>query len=123
MRQFILVGLVLMASGCSSPSTEHWLGQLSDPDVVRSREAIREFAKRTAEPERVVPALTEALRDENGYVRHDAAWAIGHFGAEAQEALPALNVALKDEARNVRIAAVSALKKIDPGAAGKVGVR
>jgi HEAT repeat protein len=117
MRLSILVGLVLLASGCSSPSTDDWLAQLSDPDVVKRRQAIRELASRIAEPDRIVPALTEALRDENGYVRHDAAWAIGNFGAEAQQALPALVVALKDEARNVRIAATSALKKIDPVAA------
>jgi HEAT repeat protein len=123
MRSLIVVSLVLTVAGCGAPSTDYWLEQLKDPDVVKRRQAIRELAARTAEPERAVPALTEALQDESGYVRHDAAWAIGTFGAEAREAVPALTVARNDQARNVRVAAVAALRRIDPLAARKPDIR
>ena len=112
----ILLGLLSLA-GCRSPSTDDWLFQLKDADVVKRRQAVRELAERTAETQRVVPALTEALRDENVYVRHDAATVLGKFGPEARDALPALLVALNDKDPSVRKAANSALKKIDPKAA------
>jgi HEAT repeat protein len=114
MRALFTIGILLTAAGCQSPSTEDWLGQLHDPDVVKRRQAIRELAATGAEPERVVPALIQALRDENAYVRRDAAVAIANFGAEAREAMPALTLALNDQTRNVRVAAMSALKKIGP---------
>jgi HEAT repeat protein len=122
MRWLLLMSLVLLA-GCASPSTEEWLGQLKDPDVVKRRQAVRELAPRAAEARRVVPALAEALRDESGYVRRDAAVALGKFHTEAREAIPALVAALKDKEQVVRAAARASLKKIDPQAPGKAGVR
>jgi HEAT repeat protein len=122
MRQLVVVGVVLSMAGCG-PSTDDWLVQLKDPDVVKRREAIRELAPRTTEARRIVPALTEALRDESAYVRHDAAVALGKFGAEAREAVPALTAALKDKEQNVRVAAGTALTKIDPQKASKSGAR
>jgi HEAT repeat protein len=114
MRLIFITGMVLMVAGCHSPSTEDWLGQLHDPDVVKRRQAIRELAASGSQPESVVPALIQALRDENAYVRRDAAVAIAHFGDEARDALPALKVAINDQARTVRLAALSTLKKIGP---------
>jgi len=117
MRNFIMVGATLLIAGCGAPSTEDWLSQLKDQEVVKRRQALRELGPRLAEAERIVPALTEALRDDNGYVRHDAAVVLGKFGADARGAVPALTAALKDKERNVRTAAAAALKKIDPQAA------
>jgi HEAT repeat protein len=122
MRRLFFMGMVLSVAGCA-PSTDDWVRQLKDPEVVKRREAVRELASRTAEAPRLVPTLTEALRDSSPYVRHDAALALGKLGAEAQSAVSALTAALKDSDRNVRTAAGKALKKIDPQAANKAGIR
>lgn len=111
--RFIMIGLLSLA-GCGSPSTDDWLVQLKDSDVVKRRQALRELAARSAEAERIVPALREALRDDSAYVRHDAATALAKFGSDAREAVPALTLALKDNDQSVRKAAGAALKKIDP---------
>ena len=93
MRPIMVVGLVLFVAGCGR-STDDWLRQLHDRDVVKRRQAIRELGSRTEDAERVVAALTEALRDESGYVRHDAATAVAKFGAAAKPAAPALTQAV-----------------------------
>ena len=117
MRLLIMMTGIVLLAGCGSPSTDEWLGQLKDAEVVKRRQALRELAGRTAEAQRIVPAVREALRDENAYVRHDAAMVLGKFGPDAREAVPALTLALKDKDQSVRKAAGSALKKIDPPAA------
>jgi HEAT repeat protein len=76
-----------------------------------------------AQAERVVPALAAALRDENGYVRHDAAAALGKLGPAAAGAVPALVSVLADKEKSVRTATAAALKKIDPAAAARAGIR
>jgi HEAT repeat protein len=122
MRRLLLASLALLVvAGCGSRSTDYWLQQLKDPDVVKRRQAVRELGTRTSEAGRVVPALAEALRDESQYVRHDSATTLAKFGPEAESAVPALRVALKDKDNNVRRAAEAALKKIGPGATGKGG--
>ena len=119
MRRFLVTALALLAAGCGGRSTDYWLQQLKDQDVVKRRQAVRELGSRTAEAPRVVPALAESLRDDNEYVRHDCATALGKFGPEARAAAPALLAALKDRDHNVRRAAEMALKKITPDGAGK----
>jgi HEAT repeat protein len=59
-----------------------------------------------------VPTLTEALHDENHYVRHDVVITLGKFGQEAKGAIPALKGLLKDKEPNVRHGAANSLKKI-----------
>jgi HEAT repeat protein len=119
MRRLLVMSLALLAVGCGARSTDHWLQQLKDPEVVKRRQAIRELGGRTAEAERIVPALTEVLRDPNEFVRHDGATALGKFGPGAREAVPALAAALKDKDRNVRRAAGAALQKIAPETTAK----
>ena len=121
MRLFLGMMIVLSLAGCA-PSTDDWIGQLKNSDVVKRREAIRELGSRPAEAAQVVPALTEALRDESAYVRRDAALALAKFAQAAKEAVPALTAALKDKDHNVRLAAGTALKKIDAQAASKAGI-
>jgi HEAT repeat protein len=115
--------LLLLLAGCDAPTTETWLEQLKDADVVKRRQAVRELAGRPADADRVIPALMEALGDDNGYVRHDAALALGKFGADASEAVPILVAALRDKTTNVRVAAERSLKRIDATAAVRAGLR
>jgi HEAT repeat protein len=113
----LIMSLLLLVSGCTGPrSTEDWLRQLKDSEVVKRREAIRELGARITEAEQVAPALVEALQDANSYVRHDAAVTLGKLGAAAKQGVPALMAALKDKERSVRKAAAQALKRIDPAA-------
>ena len=122
MRWLLILTAAVSLAGCG-PSTEDWLRQLKDAEVVKRREALRALASRSAEAAGVVVPLTEALRDASPYVRRDAALALGKFGAEASAAVPGLTAALKDRDRGVRAAAGKALKKIDPQAARRSGLR
>lgn len=118
MRSIITIAVFCSIVGCGSRSTDRWLNQLKDSDVVKRREAIRELGAKPSESHRLIPALTEMLKDENHYVRHDAALTLGKFGDRAQASVPALLVAFNDSEKNVRIAAAASLKKIAPEAAG-----
>jgi HEAT repeat protein len=113
-----MTALVLLA-GCGARSTDDWLQQLKDPDVVKRRQAIRELGGRTEEAGRVVPALVEALHDGSEYVRRDAAATLGKFGPDAVAAVPALKGALKDNDQIVRKAAEAAIRKITAQATGR----
>jgi len=62
--------------------------------------------------ERAVPALIEALSDENLVCRFYAAAILGSLGPPAKDAIPALERALKDEREAVRHYAAEALKNI-----------
>lgn len=59
-----------------------------------------------------VPAITEALRDRNLYVRIYAARSLGQLGANAKEAIPALVGLLSDATPQVRIEASKSLSLI-----------
>jgi hypothetical protein len=58
------------------------------------------------------PALIEALRDENHYVRSHAAQALGSMGPAALEAVPALLKALWDKDADVPKCVMEALRRI-----------
>jgi HEAT repeat protein len=122
MRRAVLTSLVFLLGGCGRPSTDDWLKQLKEGDVVKKRQAIRELGGRTTEAERVVPPLVEVLQDESPYVRRDAAAVLGKFGPE-EAAVAALLAARKDKDQGVRKAVEAALKKIDPVAAARAGIR
>jgi HEAT repeat protein len=122
MRLLLIMSMALLLAGCrGSQSTDDWLLQLKDPEVVKRRQAIRELGVRRTDAERVAPSIAAALQDENGYVRHDAALTLGKLGPAAKMAVPALVAALRDKERGVRKAAGQALKRIDPKAAAKAG--
>jgi Leucine-rich repeat (LRR) protein len=66
-----------------------------------------------------VPALTEALKDENQFVRLQAAESLGRIGPEAKTAIPALTAAVKNFDQDAPLAyeADRALQKLTPGTA------
>ena len=61
-----------------------------------------------------VPALIEALRDDDGGVRAGAAAALGEIGPAAAAAVPALTEALRDAKGEVRVRVAGALGEIGP---------
>jgi HEAT repeat protein len=71
-----------------------------------------------------VPALAGMLKDKEHTTRSRAALALGHIGPQAKEAFPALIQSLRGcwDLEYCETAA-EALKKIDPKAAAKAGVR
>ena len=63
-----------------------------------------------------VPALIDALADEDAYVRQNAALSLGACGRLAGDSVPALIRTLKDEDEAVRIRAAEALGRIGTNA-------
>jgi HEAT repeat protein len=63
-----------------------------------------------SEAKEAIPALTQALRDEEVWVCDAVAWALGQIGPEA---IPSLIQALEDPGANVRIAAAWGLGHMD----------
>ena len=59
-----------------------------------------------------VPALIQALQDQDSNVRNNAARALGSIGEGAVDAVPALIQLLKDQDEWVRINAAWALEEI-----------
>jgi HEAT repeat protein len=113
MRHFAMVGTALMlVAGCGSRPTSDWVEQLKAKDGVQRLHAIRALSERPDEAVVVVPALSEALRDSDPFIRRDAALALAKLGADARPALPALRPLLKDRNHGVRKAATEALNKI-----------
>jgi HEAT repeat protein len=108
--------------GCSK-STNDWTAQLKAQDPAKRLQAIRALQERTTEAPIVVPALIEAMKDQNAHVRRDAAKALGKFGAEAKEAVPALSAKIRDPEPGVRKAVAMSLKQIDESAALKAGIK
>jgi HEAT repeat protein len=69
-----------------------------------------------------VPELVKGLKADRMGVRVAAADALRHLGADARAAVPALVAALEDPEAGVLRAAGRALKKIDPEAAARAGI-
>jgi len=59
-----------------------------------------------------VPALIQALQDQDVSVRYYAAYALGKIGEEAVNAVPTLIQAFQDPHATVRQGAAEALEKI-----------
>ena len=97
---------------------------LRDHDWQVRLKACSDLAKQRKSKELIaeaVPALIEASRDSNEYVRRAAIPALGDIGPEARQSVPALVGLLSDD-EDVQIArsAVYALGKIGPSASAAV---
>jgi HEAT repeat protein len=89
-----------------------WL--LADQDS-RMRDRCAEVLPQTHIPKRTVPALLKAM--SAGIVRLPAVEALGEIGADAKTSVKALaNVMVTDPDAAVRLGAIRALERIDPGA-------
>ncbi|HYT90960.1 MAG TPA: HEAT repeat domain-containing protein [Gemmataceae bacterium] len=115
--------VLLLALASCGPSTADLKEQATDADARKRLEAIHTLQGRVDERETVLPVLLSALKDDNLYVRRDAAKALAHFGPEARDAVPALLEQLRDREPSVRKAAAQSLKRIDPATAAKAGIQ
>jgi HEAT repeat protein len=106
------------------PSLLRWATDTND--WVRSR-TIRALGNIGADSARVVPALTNALYDGDFNVQQSAVAALGEFGPSARIAVPALAEFLIpqefDRYADMSSDVSNALKKIDPQAAARAGVK
>jgi HEAT repeat protein len=123
MRRAGVLLLVLLVAGCAKEATPQLIEKLKASDAATRLKAVRTLPERTAEPELVVPALISALQDDDADVRRSAATGLGTFGEQAREAVPSLQACMRDREYRVRKAAGQSLKRIDPAAATKAGVR
>jgi HEAT repeat protein len=89
-----------------------WTGQLTAGDAVSRRRAVGALGDLGADAVPAVPALAQALVDENPFVRQEAAEALGGIGPGAAAAVPALIEALDDPDPGVRKSAAAALAAI-----------
>ena len=61
------------------------------------RVAAVDALRRLGKADKALPVLTKCLKDDNPWVRHEAALAIDELGARAAPAKEALTKALKDD--------------------------
>ena len=115
-QRLTLLSLPLLIAGCGI-STEKYVEQTKSSDPSARQHAVQALRDRKDDSDTVVPALTQALQDENKFVRRDAAKGLGQLGPAAKQAVPALQACLQDGEPSVRKAAARALAKISPGEA------
>ena len=102
--------LLRRIQGAKSPGERHLRR-----DLFLAADLARESGRWEAARAHLLPALTQALRDEEWWVRRAAAWALGEIGDP--QAVPALVGALGDKDEDVRQTATEALGEIgDPQA-------
>jgi HEAT repeat protein len=77
----------------------------------------------SAKPDVVVPVLIGHLSSPTKHQQGWALYCLSEFGADAKTAVPSVLKLLDDSYPYLRQAATNALKKIDPDAAAKAGVK
>ncbi len=110
----IPVVILVTAAGCGGDSTSQLIAKSKARDAGTRLRAVRALPQHREDAAEIVPALIEALQDEEPEVRRSAAFGLGTFGEQAKDAVPALQAALNDPASEVRKAAGVALGYIDP---------
>ncbi|MBN2474576.1 MAG: HEAT repeat domain-containing protein [Pirellulales bacterium] len=101
-------------SGLGEEAVPRLIGALGAKEVRARAAAI--LARIGPPAKAAVPALIEALSDENAETRGEILLALAAIGPEAKAAVPAAGKALQDEDMNVRYAACYALGQIGPAA-------
>lgn len=97
---------------CGSPALEPLIAALKDKDLKVRQQAIQAVATIPGDPKLLQPALTEALTDEDAFVRGRATAALGRIAGV--RAVPQLQQALMDKDDEVRLEAVEALLTLNP---------
>ena len=99
-------------------------------EAVRSQDpllcapAATALAEIQADPETAIPALIGSLTDHDGNGRPETVDALAEYGPKARAAVPLLIKLLPDRSsKEIRSAVPRALRKIDPEAAMKAGVK
>jgi HEAT repeat protein len=114
-KRLVLLVCLLACGGCSKKkTTDELIADLKSPEERDRIVAVRLLPERKGDADRVVPALTEALKDKADDVRLSAAIGLGYFAEQARDAVPALQAAQQDHDARIREAARVALSRIDP---------
>jgi HEAT repeat protein len=116
-RKCLVLAVILAACGCGGSKEKTTPELIVDLNSRQEKDriiAVRTLPKRKDDAARVVPALIEALKDDESDVRWSAAIGLGYFGAQAKDAIPALKRAQSDKDARVREGATVALSRIDP---------
>lgn len=108
----LLLGVMLLAGCSGAASTDDLISDLTSSDEGDRVVAVRLLSQRKGDATKVVPALTESLKDDHADIRWSAAIGLGYFGKEAVSAVPALEKAKEDEDARVREAARVAITRI-----------
>src|SRR5207245_10211648 len=94
---FVLLLCLPVCCGCGKQkSTNQLIADLKSSDERDRIVAVRLLQHREGDAAQVVPALIEALKDNDGDVRWSAAIGLGYFGEQATDAIPALQAAQHD---------------------------
>jgi HEAT repeat protein len=107
----------------AKPAAPTLMSALEDPDpYVRysAAAALRQIAPESAGE--IVPLLIRQLRQSDAKLRVASARGLEEFGAQAMPAVPELMKSIQDKDTEVQNAARSALKKIDPATARRLGI-
>jgi HEAT repeat protein len=99
------------------------IARLSDRDTNVHQMAVTALGYLHAEPELAVPALLKDFSGKDPQLRFLIVLHLGQFGTNAAPAVPMLLESLSGNDPRVRRTAAWALKKIDPAAAAKAGVK
>ena len=119
--RFVCLLCLLVCGGCGKQkSTNQLIADLKSPEERDRIIAARLLQHREGDAAQVVPALIDALKDNDGDVRWSAAIGLGYFGDQAKDAIPALQAAQRDRDARVREAAGKAIARIDPTVTPKV---
>ena len=102
---------------------EPLLNSLRDPEPMVRARAANALGMLHQQPERAVPALTELLRDKNDWVRCMAAAGLDLYGDPAKPAVPVLLRCLTNCSSEFRSFGTHAVKKLDPQAAARAGIK
>ena len=113
--RFVLWLGLLMCAGCGkAKSTDELIADLKSGQERDRIIAVRLLPQQKVDAAKIVPVMTECLKDKQGDVRLSAAIGLGSVGEEAKLAIPELQAAENDRDARVRRAAGVALSRIDP---------